>query len=66
MENSYLGIYHVLDGVLFPTQIIVIKELKGSEHTCLKSLPGKLKKQELKDLLKQVDGLTHSFDNILS
>lgn len=56
----------MLDGVLFPTQIIVIKELKGSEHTCLKSLPGKLKKQELKDLLKQVDGLTHSFDNILS
>lgn len=66
METSYPGIYHVMDGVLFPTQIIVTKELEGPEHTWLKSLSGSLKKKELKDLLKQVDGLTHDFDKRLA
>lgn len=66
METSYPGIYHVMDGVLFPTQIIVTKELDGPEHTWLKSLSGSLKKKELKDLLKQVDGLTHDFDKRLA
>ncbi len=56
----------MLDGVLFPTQIIVTKELDGPEHTWLKSLSGKLKKKELKDLLKQVDELTHDFDKRLA
>jgi membrane protein involved in colicin uptake len=56
----------VLDGVLFPTQIIVTKELDGPEHMWLKSLSGKLKKKELKDLLKQVDELTHDFDKRLA
>ena len=56
----------MLDGVLFPTQIIVTKELDGPEHTWLKSLSGRLKKQELKDLLKRIDGLTHDFDRRLA
>ena len=56
----------MLDGVLFPTQIIVTKELDGPEHMWLKSLSGKLKKKELKDLLKQVDELTHDFDKRLA
>ena len=66
MKNSCPGIYQVLDGVLFPTQIIVTKELVGQEHTWLKSLSGRLEKQELKDLLKQIDGLTHDFDKRLA
>ncbi len=51
---------------MFPTQIIVTRELRSPEHTWLKSLSGKLKKQELKNLLKQVDGLTHDFDKRLA
>ncbi len=66
MENPCPGIYYVLNGVLFPTQIIVTKELDGPEHTWLKSLSGRLKKQELKDLLKRIDGLTHDFDRKLA
>lgn len=66
MKNSCPGIFQVLDGVLFPTQIIVTKELVGREHTWLKSLSGRLEKQELKDLLKQIDGLTHDFDKRLA
>ena len=30
--NPYHGIYYVLDGVLFPTQIIVTGELDGQNH----------------------------------
>ncbi len=51
IENPCPGTYYVLDGVLFPTQIIVTKELDSPEHTWLKSLSGKLKKKGLKDIL---------------
>jgi len=66
MESPGRGIYYVLDGVLFPTQIIVTKELDGPGHMWLKALSGKLKKQELKDLIEQIDGLTRSFDRELA
>ena len=65
-ESPCQGIYYVLDGVLFPTQIIVTKELDGSSHMWLKSLSDKLKKQELRNLLEQIEGLTHDFDKELA
>ena len=56
--NPYHGIYYVLDGVLFPTQIIVTGELDGQNHTWLKALSDKLKKEEMKNLLDRIDALT--------
>lgn len=60
------GIYQVLDGVLFPTQIIVTGELESSGHTWLKSLSNKLEGQELRRLLEQIDGLTLDFERMLA
>ena len=42
--NPYKGIYYVMDAVLFPTQIIVTKELNPDEHVWLKALSGGMKK----------------------
>ena len=66
IENPYHGIYYVLDEVLFPTQIIVTDELEGGNHTWLKSLSGKLKKEEMKNLLEQIDTLTETFERGLA
>ena len=65
-ENPYRSIYYVLDGVLFPTQIIVTGELEGSNHTWLKSLSGRLKKEEMKNLLEEIDALTEQFERGLA
>ena len=64
--NPYHGIYYVLDGVLFPTQIIVTGELDGQNHTWLKALSDKLKKEEMKNLLDRIDALTGSFERGLA
>lgn len=64
--DAYARVYYVLDRVLFPTQIIVTKELDGPGHMWLKSLSGRLKKQKLKSLLEQADGLAHDFDRKLA
>jgi len=66
MENPYRGIYYVLDGVLFPTQIIVTKELDGPSHMWLKSLSENLQKQEIKELLEHIEKLTQDFDKGLA
>jgi hypothetical protein len=66
MESPFPGIYYILDGVLFPTQLIVTGELEGSNHMWLKSLSGRLKKQELKSLLERIDRLTFDFDRKLA
>ncbi len=48
VDNPHDGIYYVLDGVLFPTQIIVTKELDKRNHTWLKALSGKMQKQDMR------------------
>ena len=58
MERPYKGIYYILDKVLFPTQIIVSKELEEESHGWLKALSDKLKKQQLRALLERIEGLT--------
>ena len=52
----------MLDEVLFPTQIIVTRELDVQNHTWLRSLSGKLKKEEMRKLLEQIDTLTETFE----
>ena len=53
MTNPYAGIYYILDTVLFPTQIIVGKELNRKSHTWLSALSDKMQKQEMKELLEK-------------
>ena len=66
VSNPYPGIYYVLDGVLFFTQVIVTRELNGKSHGWLKSLSDKLKKQEMEALLNRVRSLSGKLDRELA
>lgn len=66
LSNPYAGIYYVQSGVLFPTQIIVTKELDEESHRWLKSLSGKLKKHEMVALLRQIETLEQKFERELA
>lgn len=52
--------------MLFPTQIIVTKELDEESHRWLKSLSGKLKKHEMVALLRQIETLEQKFERELA
>ena len=52
--------------MLFPTQIIVTKELDEESHRWLKSLSGKLKKHEMVALLRQIETLDQKFERELA
>ncbi|MEH2959958.1 hypothetical protein [Candidatus Merdisoma sp. JLR.KK006] len=52
VSNPYVGIYYILDAVLFPTQIIVGRELNQKNHTWIKALSNKVQKQEMRELLE--------------
>ena len=56
-ENPCHGIYYVLDKVLFPTQIIVAKELDRKHHTWLRSLMDKLEEKDMRRLLMDTSRL---------
>ncbi len=64
--NPYRGIYYVLDAVLFPTQIIVSREMDRKSHTWLKALSGKMKKQDMKELLEKIEAIKLTFDRELA
>ena len=64
--NPYAGIYYVGGNVMFPTQIIVGRELNGRDHTWLKALSDRVQKQEMRELLEKVHGLTGKFDRELA
>lgn len=66
MTSPYKGVYYILDAVLFPTQIIVTRELRKEDHTWLKALSSQLEKQEMKELLDKIYNLTHKFDRELA
>lgn len=66
VSNPYAGVYYISDGVLFPTQIVVGRELKQENHTWLKALSDKMQKQEMKELLKKINSLTQKFDRELA
>ncbi len=66
VSNPYPGIYYVLDGVLFFTQVIVTRELNGKSHGWLKSLSDKLKKQEMEALLKRARSLSGKLERELA
>ena len=62
VSNPYQGIYYIEGNVLFPTQIVVTKELDGDSHTWLKSLSNTLEKAEMRELLERIEGLTQTLD----
>lgn len=51
VTNPHKGIYYIKGKVLFPTQIVVIKELDSNSHRWIKSLPLQLNKDDLTELL---------------
>ncbi len=66
LENPFKGIYYVKSGVLFPTQIIVTKELTPQEHIWLTALSDGMQKQQLKDLLVKVESFHTKLDRELA
>ncbi len=64
--NPYRGIYYVQDAVLFPTQIVVVREMDRKSHTWLKALSGKMKKQDIKELLEKIESIKQKFDRELA
>ncbi len=66
VSNPYPGIYYVLDGVLFFTQVIVTRELNGKNHGWLKSLSDKLKKEEMEALLNRARSLSGKLERELA
>ncbi len=62
VSNPYRGIYYIEGKVLFPTQIIVTKELEEESHIWLGALSERMKKQSMVNLLKSVDRLTEKAD----
>ena len=66
LENPYKGIYYVKSSVLFPTQIVVTKELNPKEHIWLTALSDGMQKQQLEDLLKKVESFHTKLDRELA
>ncbi len=64
--NPYRGIYYVQDAVLFPTQIVVVREMDRKSHTWLKALSRKMKKQDIKELLEKIESIKQKFDRELA
>ena len=55
MSNPYKGIYYIEGKVLFPTQIVVTRELDEDSHNWLKALSERLKKDDIRNLLEGVN-----------
>ena len=56
------GIYYIEGAVLFPTQIIVTRELESDAHIWLKALSDRIEKQDMEELLKRISLLTEQGD----
>ncbi len=57
ITNPYRGIYYIEGKVLFPTQVVVTRELNPIEHIWLSSLSDQLEKQRLLELLEEIGKL---------
>ena len=66
MENPYRGIYYVMDSVLFPTQIIVSRELDRKTHVWLRALSDKMGNQDMEELLKKIESMKQKLDRELA
>ena len=66
MSNPYKGIYYIEGKVLFPTQIVVTRELDEGSHIWLKALSERLEKEDIRNLLEGVNRLTEKIDKELA
>ena len=64
--NPYRGIYYVLDTVLFPTQIVVGRELEQENHVWLKALSDRINRQQMEELLEKANSLKQKFERELA
>ncbi len=60
--NPAYGIYHIYGKILFPTQIIITKELNRRKHAWLKALSANLTKDDIQNLLDNVQSLSDPSD----
>ncbi len=58
VSNPYRGIYYVREGVLFPTQLVITKELDSVSHVWLRALTDRMEKQDMTDLLENIGKLS--------
>ena len=58
ISNPYHGIYYIAGNVLFPTQIIVTRELDEITHIWLSSLSEKMEREKMARLLESTRKLT--------
>ncbi|MCM1441844.1 MAG: hypothetical protein NC131_21925 [Roseburia sp.] len=66
VRNPYSGVYYIQDVVMFPTQIIVTKELETDAHVWLKALSDRVGKQDMAKLLERISRLTEQGDRELA
>lgn len=66
ITNPYSGIYYVMDSILFPTQIIVGRELDKKSHVWLRALSDQMQEQEMKELLEKIEKLRLKLDKELA
>lgn len=66
LSRLYSGIYYVEGKVLFPTQIIVTRELDPRSHVWLKALSKSLREEDFQNLQRRVIGLTGKLDKELA
>lgn len=66
ITTPYCGVYYIGGMVLFPTQIIVTKELERDAHIWLKVLSDRIGKQDMEELLKRISRLTEQGDRELA
>ena len=55
-----------MNGVLFPTQIVVTKELNHQEHIWMTALTDEMQKQQLQELLDKTESFQTKFDRELA
>lgn len=62
VSNPYQGIYYIEGAVLFPTQIVVTRELDEESHIWLRALSERMEKQNMVRLLESVERLSGKAD----
>ena len=66
ITRPFHGVYYIEGAVLFPTQIIVTRELESDAHIWLKALSDRIEKQDMEELLTRISRLTEQGDRELA
>ncbi len=66
ITSPYCGVYYIEGAVLFPTQIIVTRELDSDAHIWLKALSDRIEKRDMEELLERISRLTEQGDRELA